>query len=133
MSGYRAERASHRIQQEMSVLLEREVSDPRLAGVNITRVEVSGDLRYATIMVAPISGEKDATQDMMDALDRAASFFRRRLAKSMDLRIAPDVRFELDRSIEQGERFLHVLEQVQAEERAAAEKRNESEIRDDPK
>ena len=112
MAGYRAERASQRIQQEISLLFEREVSDPRLATVNVTRVEVSGDLRYAKIFVAPITGDEDATRAMMDALDRASGFFRRRIATSLDLRFAPELRFLVDRSIEKGERFLRALEQI---------------------
>ena len=115
MAGYRAARANQRIQQEISLLFEREVSDPRLANVNITRVEVSGDLRYAKILVAPITGDEDATRAMMDALDRASSFFRRRIAASLDLRMAPELRFLVDRSIEKGERFLRALEQAQTE------------------
>jgi ribosome-binding factor A len=96
MSGYRAARASQRIQQEISVLFEREVSDPRLANVNVTHVEVSSDLRYAKIFVAPTTGDEDATRAMMDALDRASSFFRRRIAASLDLRMAPELRFLVD-------------------------------------
>lgn len=117
MAGYRAARASHRIQQEVSVLFEREVSDPRLANVNVTRVEVSGDLRHAKIFVAPVGEDAEATRAQMDALARATGFFRRRIAASLDLRFAPDVRFVLDHSIEQGERFLRVLEQVRKDDR----------------
>jgi ribosome-binding factor A len=112
MAGYRAARASQRIQQEIAMLFEREVSDPRLASVNITRVEVSGDLRYAKVFVAPITGDDDATRAMTDALDRATGFFRHRIAERLDLRVAPEVRFLLDHSIEKGERFLRALEQV---------------------
>jgi len=114
MSGYRAARVSQRIQQEISVMFERDVSDPRLTSVNVTRVEVSGDLRYAKIFVAPITGDEDATREMMDTLDRASGFFRQRIAASLDLRVAPEIRFRLDRAIEKGERFLRVLEQVRA-------------------
>jgi len=112
MAGYRAARVSHRIQQEVSVLFEREVSDPRLANVNVTRVEVSGDLRHAKIFVAPVGDDADATREQMDALEHASGFFRHRIAESLDLRFAPEVRFLLDHSIEQGERFLRALEQV---------------------
>jgi ribosome-binding factor A len=112
MPSYRAARASQRIQQEISILFARQVSDPRLANVNVTRVEVSGDLRYAKIFVAPLAGDEDATDAMMDALARASAFFRARIAASLDLRIAPEIRFVLDRSIEQGERFLRALEQL---------------------
>jgi ribosome-binding factor A len=117
MAGYRAARASQRIQQEISLLFEREVSDPRLANVNVTHVQVSGDLRYAKIFIAPISDDEDATRAMMDALDRASGFFRRRIATSLDLRFAPEFRFLVDHSIEKGERFLRVLEEIKKDER----------------
>ena len=116
MSGYRAARVSQRIQQEISVLFEREVSDPRLASVNVTRVEVSGDLRYAKIFVAPLHDDENATREMMAGLEHARGFFRHRIAASLDLRFAPEIRFLLDHSIEKGERFLRALEQVHLEE-----------------
>ncbi len=117
MAGHRSERVGERIHHEISIMLDREISDPRLVNVNVTRVEVTGDLRLAKIYVAP---PKDGTdeKEMMDALARAGGYFRRSLARSLELRYAPEIRFYLDRSIEMGERFLQVLEQVQAEERA---------------
>ena len=115
MPGYRAERVSQQIQQQVSIMFTRQVSDPRLAGVNVTRVEVTGDLRIAKIFVAPIKDDKEATEEMMDALENATGFFRREIAGNLDLRFAPEIRFLLDRAIEKGEHFLQVLSQVQAE------------------
>ena len=100
----------------MSLIFARQVSDPRLENLNVTRVDVSGDLRIAKIFVAP-RGDADATRETIDALTRAAGYFRKRLAQSLDLRFAPEVRFQVDQSIEKGEHFLQVLEQVEAEER----------------
>ena len=115
MPGYRAERVSQQIQQQVSIMFTRQVSDPRLAGVNVTRVEVTGDLRIAKIFVAPIKDDKEATEEMMEALENATGFFRREIAGNLDLRFAPEIRFLLDRAIEKGEHFLQVLSQVQAE------------------
>ena len=122
MAGHRSERVGERIHQEISLMLDRDISDPRLVSVNVTRVEVTGDLRLAKVYVAP---PKDGTdqKEMMDALARASGYFRRSLARSLELRYAPEIRFYLDRSIELGERFLQVLEQVQAEERATKRRR----------
>ncbi len=116
MSGHRQERIQQRILELVTLILESEVQDPRLMSVNITRVQVSGDLRYAKIFVSAREDERES-KEMMDALGRAARYFRRRLAESMDMRFVPEIRFQLDHSIEKGERFLQVLEQVQAEER----------------
>lgn len=118
MAGHRAERVSQRILQEVSLILGREIQDPLLANVNVTRVDVTGDLRLAKVFVAaPIDAEE--AQAVKDALERAARYFRRRLAENMDLRLVPEVKFVLDYSIAKGEHFLQVLEQVQAETRAA--------------
>lgn len=118
MAGHRAERISQRILDEVSLILSREIQDPIIAGVNVTRVEVSGDLRVAKIFVAaPVDVEE--AEAVIDELGHAARYFRRRLAENMDMRLVPEVRFVLDYSIAKGERFLQVLEQVQNEERAA--------------
>ncbi len=122
MAGHRAERLAVRVQQEISVMLDREISDPRLANVNVTRVEVTGDLRLAKVYVTPSTPDVDE-KEMMDALARAAHFFRRQLAGSLELRFAPEIRFYRDRSIEMGEHFLQVLEQVEREERETKEER----------
>jgi ribosome-binding factor A len=98
-------------------LFDRELSDPRLANVNVTRVEMSPDLRYARVYVAPQPTPDESTQ-MMQGLEHAVGFIRHRLAQALNLRLAPEIRFELDRAIEKVERFLQVLAQVEAEERA---------------
>ncbi len=115
-TGHRAERVGERIHQEISLVLSREVSDPRLAGVNVTHVQVSSDLRLAKVYVTP-RGSAEENEEMMEALTRASGFFRRHLAQALDLRYAPEVRFHLDRGIEAGEHFLQVLEQVKEEEK----------------
>jgi len=115
MPSYRAERISQQIHQIVSILLDREMADPRLAGTNVTHVQVSGDLRVAKIFVAP-NGDQATTRDMLDGLEHAAGFVRRQIARNLELRVAPEVRFVLDTSIEKGERFLRALEQLHAEE-----------------
>ena len=118
MGSHRPERVSERIHQEMSLLFARQVSDPRLENLNVTRVQVTGDLRLAKVFITPRE-DAEATRETMAALARAAGYFRKLLAQNLDLRFAPEIRFELDYSIAKGEHFLQVLEQVQSEERAA--------------
>jgi ribosome-binding factor A len=111
---------SQQVQQQVSIMFTRQVSDPRMAGANVTRVETSGDRRFVKIFVAPIKGDAEATDEMMAALDHATSFFRREIARNLDLKFAPEIRFLLDRAIEKGEHFLEVLEQIQHESSASA-------------
>ena len=116
MTSHRPERVSERIHQEISVMFAREVSDPRLENLNVTQVQVSGDLRIAKIFVTPRE-DADATREMMDALAHANAYIRHQLAQVLDLRFAPEIRFQLDYSIEKGEHFLRVLDEVEQEER----------------
>lgn len=116
MPSYRAERISQEIHQHISIMLEREVADPRLVGTNVTHVQVSGDLRIAKIFVAPNSAGEQATREMMDGLEHAKGYFRRQIAAILDLRFAPEIRFLLDASIEKGERFLQALEEIHTQE-----------------
>ncbi len=117
MPGFRQERASQRLHQEISLLFARELSDPRLAGVNVTRVQMSPDLRYARVYVSPQT-TPDETKELLEGLRHAAGFIRHRMTQALDLRFAPEFHFEIDRAIEKAERFLQVLAQVEAEERA---------------
>lgn len=111
MASHRPERVAELIHQEISLMFDREIGDPRLANVSVMRVEVSGDLRVAKVFVAPRDRAADKAE-MMNVLAHAAGYFRRQIASALDLRYAPEIRFELDRSIEMGERFLQVLEEI---------------------
>ncbi len=122
MPSFRQQRVSQRLHEEITLLFDRELSDPRLANVNVTRVEMSPDLRYARVYVAP-QPTADESAQMMQGLEHAAGFIRRRLAQALALRLAPEIRFELDHAIEKAERFLQVLAQVEAEERALTQEK----------
>jgi ribosome-binding factor A len=122
MSGHRPERVAERIREEMTLLLQRDIQDPILVGITVTRVEISGDIRHAKVYVSA-RDDADESREMLAELQHAAGYFRRRLAQNLDLRFAPDVKFFLDYSIARGERFLQLLDQVQAEERAAEQTR----------
>lgn len=111
MPGHRTERISEQIRQELSVMFSREISDPRLAGVSITNVIVTGDLRLAKIYVAPRE-TKTENDEMMSGLMRAIGYVRRQIAASIDLRFAPEVRFYLDKAVVQGEHIDELLDQV---------------------
>ena len=117
MASHRPERIGERIRQELSVMFNRGVSDPRLANINVTRVEVTGDLRIAKVYIAPRPENETDDKETIKALAHASGFFRHQLAESMDLRYTPELRFYLDRSIALGEHFLQVLKQVENEER----------------
>ena len=82
-------------------LIDRgEANDPGLDGVTITvtEVRVSPDLRNATAFVMPLGGS--GSDEILESLNRAAPFFRRRVASEVDLRRLPSLSFELDASFD---------------------------------
>lgn len=107
----RTDRVSDLIKDEISRLLLREVRDPRVGFVTITGAAVSPDLKNVRVFVS-ILGEPEARQASIKALNSAAGFFRRTLFRNLRLRFAPAVRFQLDESLDQGDRIERVLRQI---------------------
>lgn len=114
----RTDRVSDLIKDEISRLLLREVRDPRVGFVTITGATVSPDLKNVRVFVS-ILGEPQARQESLKALNSAAGYFRRTLFRNLGLRFAPTVRFQLDESLDQGDRIERVLRQIHDGEREA--------------
>lgn len=112
MSKVRQERTAEQIQQLLSEIFLREISDPRLAGVTITEVEIDRELQYATAYVNAL-GEDSRQEEVMAGLQSASSFLRRTLAGSLGLRNAPVLRFQWDprlRYVEEVDKLLEELD-----------------------
>ena len=99
-------RVGEELRHVLAALLERgEVRDPGLKGasITVTEVRISPDLRNATAFVLPLGGG-DATA-VVAALTRARPFLRRRMARDVKLRYAPDISFQADTSFD---RAVHI-------------------------
>lgn len=109
---HRIEQVNSLIRHELSELLQRQVKDPRLANfVSVTEVSTSPDLRYAKIFVSRIGSEEEK-QEILSVLTTASGFFRRELSKRLRLRRIPELSFQWDNSIEQGNHLLRLIDQV---------------------
>jgi ribosome-binding factor A len=87
-----------------------QMQDPRLQHVTITAVKISPDLQYATVYFRTMPGEDIDTAKR--GLDRAAGFFRARLAEALDVRRVPVLKFFYDESIEHGARIEDLLNKI---------------------
>jgi len=74
----RMAKIDHEIQRILGTLISRELQDPRLAFVTVTRAEVTDDLRHCKVFVSVI-GDRHAAQQSLDALQHASGFFARRV------------------------------------------------------
>lgn len=100
MAGFKLNRVTSDIRLALSELL-REVKDPRVSKLlSIVKLDVSGDMSYATVYVSAIEGE-EKTNESVKALNKsAAGFLRRELGSRLKLRKVPELRFVADNSIE---------------------------------
>ena len=116
MAGFKLGRVTSDIRNTLSLLL-REVKDPRVSKLlSIVKVDVSGDLSYATVYVSAIEGY-ESTVSSVKALKGAAGFLRRELGASLKLRKVPELRFVADDSIEQSANISKIIESFKEEER----------------
>ncbi|MEO7022407.1 MAG: 30S ribosome-binding factor RbfA [Ktedonobacteraceae bacterium] len=112
---HRQARLGEQIAQEVSGLLHTRIKDPRVGFASITRVEVSGDLRYAKIFVS-VMGEHEDQKGTIEALHHATGFIRHELAGRITIRFMPEIAFKLDTSIEQGSRVLGMIREMEDQE-----------------
>ena len=114
MAGYRIDRITSDIKLALSELL-RNMKDPRVSQLlSIVKVDVSGDLSYATVYVSAIEGY-EKTVSSVKALIGAAGFLRRELGARMTLRKVPELRFVADDSIEQSANISRIIESLNGE------------------
>jgi ribosome-binding factor A len=112
---HRIERINHLIRQEVSELLRLHVKDPRLGNfVAVTDVVTSPDLKTARIYISHF-GTEEEKRETMKAIAAASGFFRKELAKSLNLRRVPEISFYWDDSIERGAHMEELIDRVTSE------------------
>lgn len=109
----RTSRVNDLLREELADLLQREVKDPRVGRglVSITEVQVSADLRHATVFVSHL-GEDGERPAVLEGLARAAHFLHNELMHRLKMRSVPDLVFRFDPSIERGARLSSLIEEV---------------------
>jgi ribosome-binding factor A len=118
--GSRTERVADQIRSEIASMLAREVHDPGIGFVTITRVTVTADLQHARVSYTALGDDK-ARRSSARALERAAPFLRRQIGSRLRLKRVPDVEFVYDDSIAGQERIEQLLNEIRAAGHAADE------------
>ena len=110
MAGYKINRVTSDIRMALSELL-RTVKDPRVSQMlSIVKLDVSGDMSYATVYVSAIEG-KEKTEESVKALNKSASgYLRLALGSSLHLRKVPQLRFVADNSIEKSAEISRIID-----------------------
>lgn len=129
LSSNRPERVGEAIRDELSQLLAREVHDPGIGFLTLTRVKVTPDLQLARVYYTAL-GDETAQRETAKALRRAAPFLRRQLGQRLRLRRVPELQFFCDASIAHADRVERILHELE-EERAALNPSSSDEQVDD--
>lgn len=110
---HRSDRINGLLRQEISLLLAREIKDPRLNGViSITKVQTSSDLRNARVFLS-VMGDQGAKDEALHGIQSASGFLRRSLRDRLQLRYVPFLKFALDESMEDADAVLRIMDGLQ--------------------
>jgi len=115
MQGRRVDRIEEQLRMELSEIVEREIQDPRVHFVTMSRVKVTPDLGHARVFIT-VLGTDEERKKALQGLRSAANFVKRSLAKRLHhLRRIPDLIFEYDETVEKDMRLEQLLEQIKTE------------------
>ena len=119
MSSRRVQKAAEAIREVVSMAILTELHDPRVADVTVTFVEVSPDMQQAKVHVS-VMGD-DAKQKLcLQGLQSSAGFLQTKIAKRIDTRYTPRLRFELDMGVKKSLAIARLLNDVLPEDSPAA-------------
>lgn len=116
----RIRKIGDQIQKDLSVIIQREMKDPRVGMVTLNAVKVSSDLSYAdvyfTCMAFGPQGEAEEQErirkEQEKLLNKAAGFMRTHLARGLKLRVIPQLRFHYDAIIDTGARVSQLIDEA---------------------
>ena len=112
MAGYKINRVTSDIKLALSELL-REVKDPRVSKMlSIIKLEVSGDMSYATVYVSAIEGMEKTTESVKVLNKNVSGYLRKELGHRMSLRKVPELRFIADDSINISANISRIIENI---------------------
>jgi ribosome-binding factor A len=97
--------------REIGTALHKEIRDPRIGFVTISRVEVTADLAFADVYVSVMGSEREQ-KDSMAGLISSASYLRTHLARNLKTRTVPKLKFILDTTLDHSERINELLKKV---------------------
>jgi len=105
----RPDRVGAAVREEVAAFLAHGVKDPRVTGlVTVTAVDMSRDLRHATVFVSVMGSDAERAATM-EGLASTATFLRSRVGRALRLQFAPEIVFKLDESVARAARIESLL------------------------
>ena len=107
----RFNRIDEELKKQVSTIIMNDIKDPNLTGlISVTKAKVTPDLKYAKVYVSILNAK--STKEDLAILKKTSGLTRSLIAKRMNLRITPEIIFELDDSMEYGERIDSILKDI---------------------
>ncbi len=112
--GTRPERVQEALRREVSMIIQKEIKDPRLGFITITKVEITKDLKNAFVYYSVLGEEKDAN-NTRHALKSSVGYIRKLIGDRIKMKFVPEITFRLDKSIEHSKRVYEILDNIKKE------------------
>lgn len=112
MTSRRQERVAELLQRELAEMITFELKDPRLGMANVTRVEMTPDLRLARVYVSTLDDDDPTGKEALAALEHASGYLRRQLGQRVELRFLPELKFLHDAGVAASMRIDALIHQA---------------------
>lgn len=120
----RFERINEELKRQISHIISYELKNPNVTGlISVTKAKITPDLKYAKIYVSILNSKN--VEQTLEGLKKSAGFIRSQIAKTINLRITPELVFELDDSIEYGSKIDSILREIMKKDKTQEEKDKE--------
>ena len=116
MPSHRTLRIAEAIREVVSSAILFQISDPRIKGVTVLNVEVTGDLRHATVFVS-VMGTETEQELAMRGLKHAAGYLQARVAARLQTRFTPALTFKLDEGVKKSIEISRLIDEALASDR----------------
>ena len=130
MRSRRPEIVGDEIQKIISGIISGKLNDPRVPLMTtVTAVKMSKDLSHATVFIS-VFGDERTKKEAMDAIEHAKGFIRYETVQQINLRVAPELHFKLDNTLDEAERMDALIKKTIADDEARAKAREAREEAD---
>lgn len=117
MANYRVGRVAQLILREVNDILLNIIRDPRVEGITITDVELTGDLQEAKIFYSTLETDDQTKKETQEGLNKATGLVRKELGSRLTTYHTPEIEFRRDESVEYGNRIDQLLNEIKNEEK----------------
>ena len=120
----RFERINEELKKEISNIINYELNNPNVTGlISVTKAKITPDLKYAKVYVSILNSKN--TKETLAGLKKSSGYIRTEIAKKINLRITPELIFELDDSIEYGAKIDSILRDIMKDVKPEEKEQNE--------